>query len=413
MAKFPSSIFRRMQSSAPRHRPRSVEVEAADGDNQADNLLSLPNDLLFKILLNLSAQDIYYRASRVCRTLYYHTIRSEEFVNLHLRQTDEYGLLFRIIYAPTREFIDIDQYSSQRMVFVSMKQGRVTVSDYNYACKSRIMFESSCNGLIPEYNFWDPSSNVHLANPVTGRALQLPPFPKNAKSTFYRVGYAEASKAYKVALVQTDGGRDARWAILTVGVDSWWRHLATNHLNGSTLGQLVVTEGFIHSIFQDTILTLNVETEVMIETSARVPVQYHPTKYMKWYLSTGKALTVVVRVEDGVFRVWEMVMSGDYYYWREWERPIVLGNQLQEIVDDKYRFTIQPVGWLQQMEVLVFKVSSRNEPCKVFYVVIATGEIGWITPISSNKEWSIEEFYKIYDPVVPHRNTLVELEGYC
>ncbi|CAA0809532.1 Unknown protein [Striga hermonthica] len=418
---FMLSIFRR-QSSSP---PSSGDVEAegiADGEKQAAvysqiNLLSLPDDLLWKILLNLSAQDIY-RASLVCRSLYYHTIRSEEFVNLHLWQTDEYGLFFRFIYAPTRELIDNYRHYSRRIVFVSMKQGRVMVSDYYYPYKPNLMLETSCNGLIPDYIYYDTLSGVHLANPVMGRAFQLPPLPENAMSMKCCVGYAEASNAYKVALAYTVGIKrwDARRAILTVGVDKSWRHLATDHLTESSLSLLVVTEGFIHSIFGDTITTLNVETEVMTETWAPVPV-YNHHKYKNCYLSTGKALTVVVQVEDGVFRVWEMV-RGDSYYWRELERQIVLGSRrMREIREvcgcgDKDLVYISPVGWLQQMEVLVFVAKSKCRACEVFYVVIATGEIGWITPISSNKGGFVGEFYEILKPVLAHKNTLVQLEGY-
>ncbi|CAA0809528.1 Unknown protein [Striga hermonthica] len=353
MAKFPSSIFRLPPPSSPPSSGEASEAEGiADGKKLcAQNILliSLPDDLLLKILLNLSAQDIYYAASRVCRRLYYRTIRSEEFINLHLRQqTEDYGLLFG--------FTNNDQHYSQRTVFVSMKQGRVTVSDFYYASKSRFIFNSSCNGLIPEFDFWKPHSGVYLANPVTGQALGLPPLPKNAKFMCCCLGYAEASKAYKVALVYSDidSGRAMRWAILTVGVDSWWRHLPTHHYStGSTLSQLLVTEGFIHFISGDIVRTLNVETEVMTETLAPFPV-YPPNG---WYLSTGKSLTLVVNVEDGVFRVWEMVSGDNCYYWRKWQHQIVLGSEIQ---DNKDLIGTWPVGWLQQMEVLVFKVRSKN-----------------------------------------------------
>ncbi|CAA0809556.1 Unknown protein [Striga hermonthica] len=394
--KLSSSIFRRLQSS---HRPWSTEVEA-EGKKQArvcahNNLLiCLPDDVLFKILLSLSAEDIH-RASLVSRRLYYETTRSEEFVNLHLQQqTDEYGLFFR--YAATYNY----QHPSQRAVFVSMKQGRVTVSNY-YAYKFRYMLETSCNGLILEY---EPLLQLHVVNPVTGRPFQLPPLPKNAECISCCVGYADASsKAYKVVLAyRTDRESDVCQAILTLGVDKSWRHLETDqYLTESTLSRLMVTEGFIHLIFGDTVLTLNVETEVMMETRAPI-FSKNPSKFTSWwYLSTGKSLTLVVEVEHQVFQVWEMV-RGDYNcYWREWERQIELRSEIQ------YLRSIEPVGWLQQMEVLVLKVSSRNKFCLIYYVVIATGKIGWIDPTSSNKEWLAGELYMILDEVFPHKNTFV------
>ncbi|CAA0809549.1 Unknown protein [Striga hermonthica] len=138
-------------------------------------------------------------------------------------------------------------------------------------------------------------------------------------------------------------------------------------------------------------------------TEMWAPMSGHPEK-MKWYLSTGKSLSVVVRVEDGVFRVWEMV-CGDNYYWREWEHHIVLGSEIQYPSSSIY-----PVGWLQQMEVLVFKGWSKHGAFDVFYVVIATGEIGWIAPVSSSEEKG--ESYTSIGPFLPHKNTLVQLEGY-
>ncbi|CAA0809530.1 Unknown protein [Striga hermonthica] len=401
MAKFPSPIFRLPPPSSPPSSGEASEAEGiADGKKlcaQNSLLISLPDDLLLKILSNLSAQDIYYRASRVCRKLYYHTIRSEEFVNLHLRQqTEDYGLLFRFIYNPTRGFVN-DKYPSPHVAFVSMKQGRVTVSDHYYAYKSG--FWSGCNGLILEYNFPVPSSGVLVVNPVTGGAFRLPPLPENKKFMQCCVGYVEASKAYKVALSYYDAaGRDTRWAILTVGTDSWWRNLATNQYSIDAAIRLpLVTEGFIYFFLQNTVLTLNLETEVM--TEIRAPK--HP-KGKKQYLSTGKSLTLVVQVEEFVFQVWEMV-CGDHscYYWRKWEHQIALGNEIQSL------FCIQPVGWLQQMEVLVFTSTSINEPCKVFYVIIATGEIGWITSILKGL---VGGDYTL--GCLPHKNTLVQLEGH-
>ncbi|CAA0809545.1 Unknown protein [Striga hermonthica] len=193
--------------------------------------------------------------------------------------------------------------------------------------------------------------------------------------------------------------------MLTVGVDRSWRHLETDHLTDSTLGQLVVMEDFICSIVGDIVLTLNVEAEVM--TEMRAPIFKYPS-YQKWYLSTGKSLTLVVEIKHCVFRVWEMV-CGDYYYWRELKHQIVLGSRLQNIREDKNLFGIEPVGWLQQMEVLVFKVKSKNESCDVFYIVIATGEVRWITPTSKGL---VGEFYRFLGPVFPHKNTLVQLKGY-
>ncbi|CAA0823704.1 Unknown protein [Striga hermonthica] len=377
-----------------------------EGDKQAcicaqnkNLLISLPDDVLFKILLNhsLSTEDIH-RASVTCRRLYYDTIRSAKFVNLHLRQTDEYGLVFR--YGPNR----CCRHPFRRAVFVSMKHGRVTVSEYT-ACKFRYILKTSCNGLILEYTSCNPLPIVHVANPITGPPFKLPPLPENADGVSCSVGYAEASKAYKVALSYSYGRRDPRWAVFTVGVDSSWRNLANK---SSTLGgAMLVTEGFVHSISisRDTVVTLNVETEVMTTMRAPMP-EDAKCWFSKEYLSTGKSLTLVVEVEDRVFRVWEMVCE-DYayccYYWKEWEREIVLlGTNV------RYLSSIQPVGWLQQMEVLVFKGSLRNDPCRVFYVVIATGEIGWIDPISRNKKGRLGgEDYTIRGSVFPHKNTFV------
>ncbi|CAA0809554.1 Unknown protein [Striga hermonthica] len=362
--------------SATRMNKPPAEVEAqgiAEGVCAQNNLLiSLPDDLLFKILLNLCAQDIY-RASLVCRRLYYLTIRSEDFVNLHLQQqTDEYGLFFQ--YAPTRVY-----FSPYHAIFVSMKQGRVTVSHYNFADKSRFIRLTSCNGLIPQYNWWEPLSGVHLANLVTGKVLQLPPLPKNAKSMCCCLGYTKASQAYKVVLEYNDTDRGKTRAILTLGVDSLWRHLSTHHcqyLPDSSLSSPLVTEGFIHLIFGKTVMTLNVETEVMTKTRAPVFPEYPRRVINWWYLSTGKSLTLVVEVKYCVFRVWEMVFGDNYNYWREWERKIALGNRNK--IKDLF---IEPVGWLQQMEVLVFYGCSMKGPSVAFYVVIATGEIGWITSL--------------------------------
>ncbi|KAL3629277.1 hypothetical protein CASFOL_026499 [Castilleja foliolosa] len=81
------------------YRPRSCKGKGLT------EIESLPDEVLFDVLVRLQARDIYDLARLVCRK-WYHMIHTRTFIYAHL-QRSTYGLLFRVpIYVQIA--IDID-----------------------------------------------------------------------------------------------------------------------------------------------------------------------------------------------------------------------------------------------------------------------------------------------------------------
>ncbi|KAL8513223.1 hypothetical protein ACS0TY_019433 [Phlomoides rotata] len=101
---------------------------------------SIPDELLFEILLRLSPQHIYYSSSLVCRK-WYHMVRTKYFIHKHLEHAS-YGLLYK------DEFGDV--------VFISAREdgGGIDTYKLNYIDRHELNHKliytvwSSCNGLV-------------------------------------------------------------------------------------------------------------------------------------------------------------------------------------------------------------------------------------------------------------------------
>ncbi|KAH6777573.1 hypothetical protein C2S52_006961 [Perilla frutescens var. hirtella] len=344
------------------------------------NIESLPDELLFDILLRLSVEDLYERARFVCRR-WSHIIHSDAFVNTHLHHST-FGLVISEIYG----------WRNRNLIYVSVtKPGRIEISEL--ICKFRTAW-SSCNGLVLELK-----SSLNILNPATKQTFLLPPFPYECKFGFTGssgIAYSAASMKYKVVQphLLRGGSRRMRLGILTVGVDNSWRHVEVEHLPHN-VRQLcyhtpLITEGFIHWAAErdnDKVLTMNVETEIITETNPPLPEAYLSTSTHKYYLSTGRYLTLLVRREDLMWEVWEM-KSAESGEWRK-QRHFQFACEHPEF--------IWPFGWVKYPEVLACHTGRART---LILYNLRKHEI------DSTKELpSLTDDYK----AVPHRNTLVWL----
>ncbi|EYU23299.1 hypothetical protein MIMGU_mgv1a019474mg, partial [Erythranthe guttata] len=184
------------------------------------NIDSLPDDLLFEILLQLPAEDIHKGARLVC-SKWYNMVRTRSFryEHIHLSTT---GLL-------------VHQSERGDRFFVAMREGRVEISKMSYGFKGSVSAGSGCSGLILEVDVGKKSKRVCAVNPATGRRLALPPFVYHNWSENYDcfgVAYVAASVEYKAVCTYYDNYVQRRGIlILTVGVDKSWRHIDVEHLS--------------------------------------------------------------------------------------------------------------------------------------------------------------------------------------
>ncbi|XP_057775466.1 putative F-box protein At5g52610 [Salvia miltiorrhiza] len=181
------------------------------------NIVSLPTDLLFEILLRLPADHLYQRARLVCRR-WCHIIHSHAFINAQM-----HGATYGLLLSPLKDY-------TLPLYVTADADGGIHTSELNHISKLR--FLATCNGLALEYDFKD--YRVRLVNPATKQSLLVPRLARGVSYFVLEYGfaYSAASSAYKVIArytvchsPQTDYGLD----VLTVGVNESWRHIEVPH----------------------------------------------------------------------------------------------------------------------------------------------------------------------------------------
>ncbi|KAL6501048.1 hypothetical protein OROHE_025245 [Orobanche hederae] len=311
----------------------------------------ISDDLLFEILVHLPAQDIYDLARLVCWK-WYRMIRTRSFIYAHLN-CSRYGLLIQSVCL------------LQHPIFVSMRQGGpIEISNFSYEfnCAAR----TGCNGLVIGIEY------------AVG------------------IAYAAASMEYKV--VHPDFIGEIQLYILTVGIDSSWRPVYSQHLSSEAKDLFfhcpLINEGFVHwAKCSYRVLTLNVETETVTETSVPLPDQEADGEKLGdfFYMSTGRYLSLLIAFGKFSWRVWEMKPESG-----KWTNLPDIDLEAQKCRFGHVESPV-PVGWLNYPEVLVFRLSIKS--CAVYNLV--THEFHSITlPTLRTCCWS-----------VVHRNTLVWLTG--
>ncbi|KAL3626468.1 hypothetical protein CASFOL_030017 [Castilleja foliolosa] len=350
--------------------PTTKETDEEEEEEEKGNseivptINSLPDELVFEILLHLPAQDIYNAVMNVSRK-WNQIIHTHTFVNTHLHRST-YGLLVQNrVSQPTQ------------LSFIALsRQGRVELTRLNYKPNFKIWC-NSCNGLILEWEREKTNlSGLYITNPATMQHFTLPPFFEPMCFIFSALAYASLSMVYKVVIVFSKE-KECSCAILTVGVDESWRPVRTQHLSLESKKRLfsrtpLTTQGFVHwASGGDFVLTLNVETEIITEyvVPSFVPsLSSRDTILSYHYYSAVKYLSLLIRRGGWCWEIWEMKPETG-----EWTKLSgIKGKDLKdrrgEIVnwsfehDKEFNLSssrmaaLVPVGWLKYKEVLVFHV---------------------------------------------------------
>ncbi|KAL7159889.1 hypothetical protein ABFS83_01G057600 [Erythranthe nasuta] len=329
------------------------------------NIASLPDEMVFEILLHLSAEHIYSEARFVCQK-WYNTTNTRNFIHEHLRRSTP-GLVIKCGNDPMKQPIT-----------VSMRRGRIEISKFSYELKG--LYWYGCDGLFLHRD--SSSSVLYITNPATNRHFAL---PESVSSTSpYScsfLAYASTSMAYK--LVQTYNCPDKipivrDCAVLTVGVDQSRRLVHTQHLSTAARQLLkyipLTIEGFIHWTKKpqgtDRVVTLNVETEVITET--RLPVDYGSERLM-YYLSTGASLTLLVECSEFSWGFWNLKSeTGEWAQLPDIDLESQKGKLVNFVSENRRRCScpvnLRPVGWLNHGEVLVLHGSRFSGVCVLYNV---------------------------------------------
>ncbi|GFQ02390.1 hypothetical protein PHJA_002383000 [Phtheirospermum japonicum] len=355
------------------------------------NIESLPDDVIFDILVRVPAQDIYDSA-RLVSPKWHKMIRTHDFARAHLQQSI-YGLLIQDRGA-----------KYDRPIFIETREGRIEISNFNHKFTCAVL--SSCNGLVLDHQM-NNNRYLYISNPATKRRFALPPFiTEKPPYRYAAIAYAAAAMEYKVVrtFCPYDGNRESRGcAILTVGVDKdWARRVNIQHLSLKAKALLerhpLATQGFVYWAGMEYVLSLNVETEIITQFHAP-PLCHHDgeTKLLYNYLPMGSHLSLLI---------------GDYnrFSWEVWVMKPETGEwtNMTSIKLEAEKCTFEgvsalncrlvPVGWSKLGEVLFFRVRNPTKFCIAYNV--HTREVD-----------SFElEYYKSRRYIV-HRNSLIWLDG--
>ncbi|KAL3626456.1 hypothetical protein CASFOL_030005 [Castilleja foliolosa] len=362
------------------------------------NINSLPDEVVFDILAQLPAQDIYSAVMNVCLK-WYKIIHTHTFVDTHLHRSTD-GLLVQNRVSQTT-----------RLTFLALsRQGRVELTRLNYEPKYGIWC-NGCNGLILEWDCVNQSS-FYITNPATKQHFALPPFFDPMCFIYSALAYASVSMEYKVVIVFR---HEKEWccAILTVGVDESWRRVRTQHLSLESKKLLInnplTTGGFVHWANRGNgVLTLNVETETFTEYPVPVPSLFSGNDIVSYhYNSAVKYLSLLICCGGYSWEVWEMKPETGEWTKLPGIEEIDLNDRMGEIIrwigkrDREFTgfgrssIALRAVGWLEYKEVLVYQVYKR------FY-------IAWNV---RSKEIQLIELDSDRDVFLVHRNSLVWLDG--
>ncbi|KAL3625544.1 hypothetical protein CASFOL_030998 [Castilleja foliolosa] len=356
---------------------------------------SLPDEVLFEVLVRLPAQDIHDSVRLVC-SKWYRMTRTHTFIYAHL-QHSTYGLLF--------------QSKDKDPFFMAVgESGRVEISKNSYnklRCQQPFFMGvgTSCNGLVLESKE-HTNNNIYVSNPATRQIIHLRPLVGyRIASQLFAIGYAAASMKYKAIVLFTPGqGMKKICCILTIGVDNSWRtigkgsvSLAATHIYNRTP---LITEGFLHwyDIYSNKVLTLNVETEIFTETSGPTTEGYQRNTY----LSTGRYLSLLRPCGEFCWEVWEMKPKIDYRLRKVWDISFE-DNKCSTFQRFKSYEFLFPIGWLKYLEILVFFTLSFGIHSQVVVYNLLTHEIVTI-------ELPVPAPRSDYDLVV-HKDSLVSLGG--
>lgn len=178
----------------------------------------LPQNLIFDIFLRLPAKVLCDVMRRVCKE-WDLVIRNPNFIRHHLRNSTSVIIIEKLFWDNSE-------------VCVEMQGGCLKISKFDWGFRGRVW--TSCNGLVlaPPPDLRDLHI-LSVINPLTKQRVILPPyFDAIRNHAYFRLAFVEASMEYKVVCAIDNGPLSAitHIAVLTVGVDKFWRKIDVSTL---------------------------------------------------------------------------------------------------------------------------------------------------------------------------------------
>ncbi|KAL3615643.1 hypothetical protein CASFOL_041304 [Castilleja foliolosa] len=327
---------------------------------KATNIESLPDELIFEILVRVPAQDLYDSTRLVCRK-WYNMINTRNFAHSHLQRSTP-GLLV----------LDLYNLYSCKQTLMTMQKGQIETSNLSYGFRGTVL--SSCNGLVLRTNRNKNSKEgpYIIVNPVTKQHFALPRFHSGQlmfRNCKFSLVYAASSRVYKVVSVPYS---DQEYiglvcVIMTVGVDrDFVRRVSTQHLSLKAKELLykspLTTPGFVHWVrngISEYVLSMNVESEIITQIPG--PCLRDDGKSLRChYLQMGSYLSLLIDRGEYLWEVWKM--KPETGEWTNMPSIVLESQKVINHLSSKYKILgsssplLNPIGWSNSREVLFLGV---------------------------------------------------------
>lgn len=237
----------------------------------------LPQEIVYEILLHLPAQVIHNIIRRVCNE-WKLMINTKAFIYNHLWNSTP-GIVIR------------EEDGAFNGIYVEMRRGHINICKFDFM--DSYLCGSSVNGLVLAISNGNKGDKhaLSIINPLTKQREAVPyDYPVVIRTT---LALDEASMKYKA--VRSIRVRTPQClSVLTIGVDNDWRYLDVKHISEPGREALFdipfATGGYVHWMGNYSVLTLNVETEMIYEFPRNKKFSQYPSLAMgrnlcRYYLS--------------------------------------------------------------------------------------------------------------------------------
>ncbi|XP_057496989.1 uncharacterized protein LOC130781691 isoform X2 [Actinidia eriantha] len=347
---------------------------------------SLPEEIVFFILVRLPADILYNSAQYVCWQ-WYSIIRNPCFIYEHLRRSTTSGLFIQYDMLP---------YTP---CFAELGKTNATVTEVSFPFPIEVL--ASCDGLVlfrdrqnrdgPALFSNKKNMTIRVANPLIKKVATVPPLTvQGYHYSFFSLVRARSTREYKVVFAYGSNLRieDFDCMVVTLGKDHAWKLIKNNKKIHNSFRKLFCYRplskgGFLYWAHFDLpfVVTLDVESEMFYEFPSPVTLCVGGYNAV-YYLTRGKSLSCMVQFlgSPGImfWDVWDLCdpMSGEWkkLYRIEWDfkksrsRQVFKGLLSRSVV----KTVFLPIAWVNNGEMVLFCVSCSPGPYIAYNV--KTGE---------------------------------------
>ncbi|KAG5535120.1 hypothetical protein RHGRI_023040 [Rhododendron griersonianum] len=306
------------------------------------NTPSLPEEIIFYILVWLPADILYNSMRYVCRQ-WYKIIRDPLFVKEHLLRSTT-GLLIQENFSCAAQFGKFGEMNT-------------TETKVNFNFPNVLL--ATCDGLVLFKDGYD-DKEVYAANPLTKQRVAAPPFCFPSFRFGLALACAYSTMEYKlVCTYRSKKSKVYHCTMVTMGKDHAWKPINCQKLSDPCRqifrGYRFSAGGFIYWAYDafPCVVALDVESEVFYEFPSPA-VETEDTSI--YYVRKGKSLScVVVNPYKGTWDVW-VLSDPRSHGWRK----------LHEIDLDAQKLGISrtcilwPIAWVSNGDVLVSGIGCKS-----------------------------------------------------